>query len=98
LVQRKWGAGTEGAGWKMLVVPLLSLLVVGDWRWRRLKEKKVRSAEGKESEVQEGVCGGWYFVLATEREVKGLWGERLLYGIYHTRLRIDMGSGSGFMG
>jgi hypothetical protein len=43
LVQRKWGAGPEGAGWKMLVVPLLSLLVVGDWRWRRLKEKKVRS-------------------------------------------------------
>jgi len=31
----------------------------------------VRSAEGKESEVQEGVCGGWYFVLATEREVPG---------------------------
>jgi hypothetical protein len=59
---------------------------------------KMTTAEGKESEVQEGVCGGWYFVLATEREVKGLWGERLLYGIYHTRLRIDMGSGSGFMG
>jgi len=34
---------SEGAGWKLLVVPLLSLLVVGDWRWWRLKEKKVRS-------------------------------------------------------
>jgi len=93
LVQRKWGAGPEGAGWKMLVVPLLSLLVVGDWRWRRLKEKKVRSAEGKESEVQEGVCGGWYFVLATEREVPG--GRRRLY---HTRRRIDLGSIPGFIG
>jgi hypothetical protein len=53
----------------------------------------VRSAEGKESEVQEGVCGGWYFVLATEREVPG--GRRRLY---HTRLRIDLGSIPGFIG
>jgi hypothetical protein len=46
---------------------------------------KMTTAEGKESEVQEGVCGGWYFVLATEREVRG-------------GVRIDLGSVTDFMG
>ena len=58
---------------------------------------KMTTAEGKESEVQEGVCGGWYFVLANREGSQGAVGGTTV--IWHISYPAkDRGRVTGFMG